>query len=54
MGIEVALYWPNQAFYPVLLEILTANPVILSAHINLLQLPSAPLRSHWLHKHLRI
>ena len=41
-GVVVAPYWPNQAFYPVLLKMLTDNPVILTARINFLQLPSAP------------
>ena len=53
-GVVVAPYWPNQAFCPVLLEMLTDNPVILVARINLLQLPSAPHRPHRLHKHMRM
>ena len=44
----------NQTLYPVLLEMLTDYPVILSARINLLQLPSDPHWPHRLHKPLRI
>ena len=54
MGVVVTPYWPNQAFYPVLLEMLTDNPVILTARINLLQLTSALHRPHRLHKHMRM
>lgn len=53
-GIIVVPYWPNQVFYPVLLEMLIAQPVLLSARTNLLQLPSNPNKTHRLYKHLKM
>ena len=50
MGVILAPYWPNHGYryYPVLLGMLA------DIRINLLQLLSARVRDHWLHKHLKI
>ncbi|GFR97199.1 reverse transcriptase/ribonuclease h/methyltransferase [Elysia marginata] len=53
-GVVVAPYWPNQVYYPVLIEMLIDNPVILTARNNLLQLPSTPYKTHRLYKHLKM
>ncbi|GFR84880.1 reverse transcriptase [Elysia marginata] len=53
-GVVVEPYWPNQVYYPVLIEMLIDNPVILTARNNLLQLPSTPYKTHRLYKHLKM
>lgn len=53
-GIIIAPSWPNQTFYPVLMEMLIDRPVLLSARTNLLCLPSSPEQKHPHHKTLRM
>ena len=53
-GILVAPCWPNQGFYPVLMQMLVEVPILFSPRTNLLQLPSQPLKKHRLHKSLKL
>lgn len=53
-GIIVVPYWPTQAFFPLLLRLLVANPVLLSARKHLLTLPGYPEMQHPMNKKLRI
>lgn len=53
-GIIVAPFWPTQPFFPLLMKTLIQEPVLLSARVNLLFLPSSPDQKHPLHKKLRL
>ncbi|GFO45303.1 reverse transcriptase/ribonuclease h/methyltransferase [Plakobranchus ocellatus] len=53
-GTLVAPLWPTQPFFPILLKMLTQEPVVLSARKKLLYLPSMPEESHPLHRKLRL
>ncbi|GFO30935.1 site-specific recombinase, phage integrase family [Plakobranchus ocellatus] len=52
--ILVAPFWPTQPFFPILLKMLTQEPVVLSARKKLLYLPSMPEESHPLYRKLRL
>ena len=53
-GTVVAPDWRNQPFWPMLMSMLTAAPVRLSARECLLQLPNAPAQKHPLRKILAL
>ena len=53
-GVVVVPYWPNQPWFPRLASMLTAEPVLLSARKDLLQLPTDLTAKHHLSKHLRL
>lgn len=53
-GVLVAPYWPTQPFFPLLMRILIAPPVLLSSRTTLLSQASEPDKRHPLHKKLRL
>lgn len=53
-GVVVAPLWPTQPFYPVLMKLLSMEPVVLSAGTKLLYLTSHPKKLHPLRKKLKL
>ena len=45
-GIIVVPYWPNQAWYPIMLKMLISIPILLNSRKSLLQLPQSPDQNH--------
>ena len=53
-GIVVAPFWPAQPFYPMLANMLTQKPILLSSRQTLLQLPTHPENPHPLNRSLKL
>ena len=53
-GVMVVPCWPSQAFFPTLLHMLIADPVLIHRHNNLLHLPTNPNLLHPLRKKLNL